>query len=147
MTASFQVKNPNFEQTVRDSFAKQGFMQHLNATLTEVSPGQMTITVPFSPNFTQQHGFFHAGVATSIVDVACGYAAYSLMPPNSEVLTIEFKTNFVAPAIGAQLIAIGKVLKPGSTVTVCQGDVFCVNEGRQKLCATMLTSMICKPAV
>jgi len=144
MSTSFNVKNPNYEQTVRDSFAKQGLMQHLSATLAEVSPGQVTITVPYSPHFTQQHGFFHAGVATSIVDVACGYAAYSLMPLNSEVLTIEFKANFVSPAIGQQLIAQGRVLKPGSTITVCQGDVYCINHSQQKLCATMLASMICK---
>ncbi len=144
MNKPFDVKNPDYEQTVRDSFAKQGLMQHLSATLTEVSPGQMTISVPYSPNFTQQHGFFHAGVATSIVDVACGYAAYSLMPPSSEVLTIEFKANFVSPAIGQQLMAKGRVIKPGRTITVCQGDVYCVNDGEQKLCATMLASLICK---
>jgi len=139
----FQVQNPAFEQEVRNSFAQQGFMDHLGAQLTAVSPGEVTIVLPISPNLSQQHDFVHAGATTAVVDSACGYATLTLMPPQCEVLTIEFKVNFLAPAQGVKLIAIGRVLKPGRTVTVCQGEVFAVNEaGDQKRCAFMTATIM-----
>lgn len=117
----------------------------MGAELTEVIPGQVTIELPASDKVTQQHGFVHAGAQTAIVDTACGYAAQTLMPPNYEVLTVEYKVNFMAPAQGINLVAIGQVVKPGRTVTVCRGDVFMVDaQGEQKICATMLTTMIAR---
>ena len=143
----FRVSNPDYIQTVRESFARQGLMRHLRATMDVVEPGFVSITMGFSENLTQQHSYFHAGGLTSIVDSACGYAALTLMPPDTEVLTIEFKVNFVSPAIGEQVIARGRVLKPGSMVTVCQGEVVAVRDGVEKLCAIMQTTMMSRPAL
>lgn len=141
----FRVSNPDFAKTVRESFAKQGLLRHLGATIDVVEPGHVSITMPFSDNLTQQHSFFHAGGITSIVDSACGYAALTLMPPNTEVLTVEFKVNFVSPAIGERVIAHGRVVKPGSTITVCQGEVVALKDGVEKLCALMQATMINRP--
>lgn len=140
--AQFQATNANFVQTVSESFYKQGLMRHLGATLDAVEPGHVRIVMPFHENLTQQHSYFHAGAMTSIVDSACGYAALTLMPANAEVLTIEFKVNFIAPASGEYVIAHGRVLKPGRTITVCQGEVFAAKDGVEKLCAVMQTTMI-----
>ncbi len=141
----FQTRNPAYAQDVRESFARQGFMAHLGARLTAVSPGKVTIELPVSASLSQQHGFVHAGATTAVVDSACGYATLTLMPPHSEVLTIEFKVNFLAPAQGVKLIATGRVLKPGRTVNVCQGEVFGINEtGEQKRCAIMTATILCR---
>jgi uncharacterized protein (TIGR00369 family) len=144
-TEQFQVRNPQFEQSVRDSFARQGLLSHLGARLTAIAAGQVVIELPFSADLTQQHGYFHAGAVTSIVDTACGYAALTLMPAGSEVLTVEYKVNFVSPARGDKLIATGRVVKPGNQVTVCQGEVLALGKGEGKLCATMLATMILRP--
>ena len=141
----FRVSNPDFAQTVRKSFSQQGFMRYLGATMDVVEPGYVSISMPFSDDLTQQLGYFHAGGMTAIVDSACGYAALTLMPPNSDVLTIEFKVNFISPAIGERVIAHGRVVKPGSTVTVCQGEVFAVKDGVEKLCAIMQATMLGRP--
>jgi uncharacterized protein (TIGR00369 family) len=120
----FEPQDPQYEQRVRDSFARQRVMETLGATLLRVAPGEVEIALPFRAELTQQHGYLHAGVVTTIVDSACGYAALSLMPPGAGVLTIEFKLNLLAPAAGALMIARGHVTKPGRTITVCAGDVF-----------------------
>lgn len=131
-------------QRVAMSYGNQKAMALIGAALTEIGEGTATIELPVRPDLTQQHGFVHAGIVTMIVDTACGYAAYSTMSPDSAVLTVEFKVNFISPAMGERLIARGRVLKPGRTLTVCQGDVFAVNDGREKLVATMLATMIAK---
>ncbi|MEM7129897.1 MAG: PaaI family thioesterase [Chloroflexota bacterium] len=142
---NFEPKNPDFVSTVRESFARQGLLRHLGAELVSVLPGEVTIELPVSDDVSQQHGFVHAGAMTAIVDSACGYAALTLMPPGTDVLTIEYKVNFIAPAQGIKLIAIGLVMKPGRTVTVCRGDVFMVdNDSTQQICATMLATMIAR---
>ncbi|MEI2273129.1 PaaI family thioesterase [Sphingobacterium sp. ML3W] len=127
-------------ERVKQSFDKQGLMKTLNAQLGEVEKGRVKITCEFSEALTQQHGFFHAGVATSIVDSACGYAALTMMPENTEVLSVEFKINFMKPAKTDKLIAIGKVLQAGRTLTVCEGYVYDSNE--EKLIAKMTATMI-----
>ncbi len=137
-----EPQDPAFEARVRASFARQQVMTTLGATITAVTPGAVEIQLPFRQDLTQQHGFLHAGIITTIVDSACGYAALSLMPAQVGVLTIEYKVNFLAPAAGAVFIARGRVTKPGRTVTVCTGDVFAVQEGRETLIATMLATMM-----
>lgn len=127
-------------EKIKQSFAKQGLMKTLNAQLAEVEKGQVKITCEFSEALTQQHGFFHAGVATSIVDSACGFAALTLMPETAEVLSVEFKINFMKPAKTDQLIAIGKVLQSGKTLTICEGYVYDSTE--EKLIAKMTATMI-----
>jgi uncharacterized protein (TIGR00369 family) len=125
---------------IKRSFEKQGLMKTLNATLLEVEMGIVKICVGFSEGLTQQHGFFHAGIATSIVDSACGYAALTMMAENTEVLTVEFKVNFMRPANTEKLIAIGKVLQAGKKLTVCEGYVYDYTE--EKLIAKMTATMI-----
>jgi uncharacterized protein (TIGR00369 family) len=117
-------------------------METIGAKLTVVLPGEVEIELPFRSDLTQHHGFVHAGIITSIVDTACGYAALSLMPASSEVLTVEYKVNFVAPAAGSRMIGRGRVTKPGRRLTVCAGDVFAVTDGKEKLVATMLATMM-----
>jgi uncharacterized protein (TIGR00369 family) len=105
-------------------------------------PGLVEIEVPFSEALTQQHGHFHGGVTTSIADSACGYAAYTLMPPGSEVLSVEFKINLFAPARGDRLVARGRVIRSGRTITVCQGEVYAAGPGGEVHCATMVATMM-----
>ncbi|HBG18846.1 MAG TPA: thioesterase [Desulfobulbaceae bacterium] len=119
-------------------------MANIGAVLVEIGPGTATIELPFQPELTQQNGFIHAGIVTMIVDTACGYAAFSLMPPTAAVLTVEYKVNFVSPAVGEKFIARGRVLKPGRTLMVCQGEVYAVKGGQEKLVATMLATMIAR---
>ncbi|GAA1140828.1 PaaI family thioesterase [Ornithinicoccus hortensis] len=136
------VRNDDYEDVVRTSFAKQGLMRHLGAEVTEVEPGAVTIEVPFAPELTQQHGLFHGGVTTSIADTACGYSALTLMPAGSKVVSVEFKINLFAPARGERLVARGQVVRSGRTITVCQGEVFAwIADGEQQ-CATMVATMM-----
>ena len=145
-TTEFQIQNPAFVQTIRRVFNQQGLMHSLEAVLIAVEAGAVTIELPVTTKITQQHGFVHAGVLTSIVDTACGCAALTLMPPESHVLTVEYKVNFLSPAQGVKAVAKGHVVKPGRTITVCQGDVYMVDEAeQQKLCAIMLATMIRRP--
>jgi uncharacterized protein (TIGR00369 family) len=134
--------NPNYAAEVERGFAQQGVMKTLGAYLINVAPGQVEIGVDFRGDLTQQHGYLHAGVITTIVDSACGFAAYTLMPAGSGVLTVEYKVNFMAPARGEQFIAIGRVIKPGRTLTVCNGEVFAVQNGERKAIAVIQTTMM-----
>ena len=139
---TFEPQDPNFEACVRESFARQKVMKTIGASLTKVSPGEVEIELPFRKDLTQQHDFLHGGIVATIVDTACGYAALTLMPVDSAVLTIEYKVNFVSPATGKKMIARGHVTKSGRTVTVCAGDVFAVSDGKEKLVATMPATMM-----
>ena len=132
------------EKRIKDSFARQTAMATIGASITRVEKGAVTIELPFRSDLTQQHGFLHAGVVTMIVDTACGYAALTRMPASAAVLTAEYKVNFLSPAEGEKLVARGRVLKPGRTLTVCFGEVHAVKEGKEKLVATMLTTMIAR---
>ncbi|HEV7395319.1 MAG TPA: PaaI family thioesterase [Pyrinomonadaceae bacterium] len=135
--------NPDFAVEISRSFDAQAVMDLVGAELTRVEPGLIEITLPYRDDLTQQNGFLHAGIVTTIVDSACGYAAYSLMPAGSEVLSVEFKMNMLRPARGEVFLARGEVIKPGRTLTVARGDVFGVADGKQELIATMLATMIC----
>ena len=139
---TFEPQDPNFEARVRESFARQKVMKTIGASLTKVSPGEVEIELPFRKDLTQQHDFLHGGIVATIVDTACGYAALTLMPVDSAVLTIEYKVNFVSPATGKKMIARGHVTKSGRTVTVCAGDVFAISDGKEKLVATMLATIM-----
>lgn len=139
---SFQPRDPDFERRVRASFARQAAMRTLGATLERVAPGEVDVALPFRADLTQQHGFLHAGVITTIVDSACGYAAFSLMPADAAVLSIEFKLNLLAPAKGERLIARGRVLKPGRTITVCEGEAFMRTGSEERLVSTMTATMM-----
>lgn len=133
----FEPRNPLYAQRVRDSFALQGVMHHLGAQLGLVAPGAVDLEMGWAQELTQQHGFLHAGVVSTALDSACGYAAFTLMAPDAEVLTIEFKINLLAPAQGERFRMEGRVLKPGRTITVCEGRAYALRGGEEKLIATM----------
>lgn len=139
---TFEPQDPNFEARVRASFARQKMMKTIGAKLTSVSPGAVEIELPFRDDLTQQHGFVHAGIIATIADNSCGYAALSLAPMDSAVLTVEYKINLLSSAAGEQIIARGRVIKPGRNVTVCVGDVFTLSDGKEKLVATMLSTIM-----
>ena len=139
---SFEAQNPDHAAMVAASFARQGLMQTLGIELVEMAPGACVLSVAADPRLTQQQGFFHGGLIGAMLDCAGGYAAYSLMPPGSEVLTTEYKINFIATAEGERLIARGRVLKPGRTLTVTMAEAFCARDGVETLCAVMLQSLI-----
>lgn len=120
MTAT--PRDPDYEQRVRASFARQAAMATLGVSLTRVSPGEVTLEFPFQAAFTQQHGFLHAGIVTSVMDSACGYAALSLLEPGAGVLSVEFKVNLLAPARGERFEAVGRVVRAGRSVTVVSGE-------------------------
>ena len=128
--------DPHFEQRVRDSFARQGAMNTLGIRLEEVLPGRVTVGLDWAAGLTQQHGFLHGGVVASALDSACGYAGFSLMDEASAILTIEFKVNLLAPAKGQRFRVVGEVVKPGRTITVCEGRAYAIDAGREKLVAT-----------
>jgi uncharacterized protein (TIGR00369 family) len=139
----FQAQDPDFESRVRESFARQQLMHTLGAVLTVVAPGVVEIELPYRADLTQQHGFLHAGVVASILDSACGYAAFSLMSADAAVLSIEFKVNLLAPARGERLVARAEVKRAGRTITVCTADAHAVEGERSKVVATMLATMMC----
>jgi uncharacterized protein (TIGR00369 family) len=140
--SSPKVADPEFEKRVRESFAQQRVMQLIDARLSRVEPGAIDIVLPFRQNLTQQNGYVHAGIITTIADSACGYAAYTLMPAGSSVLSVEFKMNLLRPAHGDEFVAEGRVLKPGNTLTVARCDVHARTGSESKLIATMLATMI-----
>jgi uncharacterized protein (TIGR00369 family) len=129
---------------IRESFDKQGFMRTLGAVLESVEPGLVTITCGFDEALTQQHGLFHGGVVASLVDVACGYAALSVMPADREVLTVEFKVHFLKPAKTDRVMAVGQVIQAGRTLTVCEGSVF--DATRTHVLVRMTATMMAVPA-
>ena len=135
--------NPSFAQDVERSFARQAIMNLIGAKLSLIEPGVVEITLPYRADLTQQRGFLHAGVVTTIADSACGYAAYSLMPAGSEVLSVEFKVNLLRPAQGESFVARAEVIKAGRTLTVVRADVFGIDgNGKRELVATMQGTMI-----
>jgi len=134
----FQPKDPQFAARVRASFARQRTMQTLGVEIIRLDPGEIELAMPYEAAFTQQHGFIHAGVMATVLDSACGYAAFSLMPADAAVLTVEFKTNLLAPAKGERFLFRAHVVKPGRTLTVCDGRAFAVeNSADERLVATI----------
>jgi uncharacterized protein (TIGR00369 family) len=131
-----------FEKKVRESFGRQRLMATIGAELTSVARGIVEIKLPFDLKLTQQDGFVHAGVVTSVLDSACGYAALSVAPEEVEVLTVEFKVNLLTPAVGEFFIARALVKRAGKTLTICTADAFAVRNGEEQLIATMLGTIM-----
>jgi uncharacterized protein (TIGR00369 family) len=137
------IPNADYEERVRASFARQNAMATIGAELTQVTPGIVEIEMPYSSALTQQHGFLHAGVISAALDSACGYAAFSLMPENASVLTIEFKVNLLAPGRGERFLFRASVTKPGRTIVVADGQAYAfAADGEAKLIATMTGTMM-----
>ena len=120
----FKPKFTHFKEKVEESFRRQKFMELINAKLVDVKPGYCEIQISYDSTLTQQHGFFHAGIISTIADNAAGYAGFSLMEEDSSVLTVEFKLNLMSPGDGDLLIAKANVLKNGRTLTICRSEVF-----------------------
>lgn len=139
----FQPADRDFAERVRASFGRQGIMSLIGARLVRVEPGEVQIELPFRPDLSQQHGFFHAGVTSTIADSAGGYAGFTLFPADASVLTVEFKINLLAPARGDRLVAIGKVIKPGRTLTICSLEVDVFEGERATPCAYGLQTLMC----
>jgi uncharacterized protein (TIGR00369 family) len=139
---AFQPADPGFEQRVRASFERQAAMDTIGATMVRAEPGEVEIQLPYAAHLTQQHGFLHGGIVGAALDSACGYAGSTLMPAEVGVLSIEYKINFVAPAKGELFRMVGTVVKPGRTITVVEGRAFAVEAGREKLVATMSTTLM-----
>lgn len=142
---TYAPKDSAFADRVRASFANQTFMDTLGATLDRVEPGLVQIALVPTPKLSQQHGYIHAGVVSTIADSACGYAALTLMSAGSEVLSVEFKVNLLAPAIGERIVATARVIRSGRTLTVSQADVVAIADGAATHIAMMQATMICVP--
>lgn len=134
--------SPEVRARIQASFASQGLMAHLGARLEHIAPGRVHIVLPARPEVTQQNGYFHAGATSAIADSAGGYAAFTLFPEDTSVLTVEYKMNLLAPAAGEHIEAVGTVLKPGRTLTVCRLEVYGVQAERRKLVAAGQQTLI-----
>ena len=141
------AQDDDFEARIRESFARQELMATIGAVLTTVEPGLVEIELAHRTDLTQQHGFLHAGVVASVLDSACGYAAYSLMPAGAGVLTVEFKINLLRPASGPRFVARGEVSRRGRTLTVCMGHAFSLapDTDARKPVAAMLSTIMTVP--
>ncbi len=142
MPPTFPPQDPDFEAKARASFARQAYMATIGAEILRVAPGEVDLGLAFRADLTQQHGYLHAGVITALVDSACGFAAFTLMPAGSGVVSVEFKVNLLAPAVGERMIARGRVLRPGRTLTVCSGEVVAVTGLEEKTVLAMLATMM-----
>jgi uncharacterized protein (TIGR00369 family) len=139
---SFQPKDPDYRQRVAASFERQQAMRTLGIAIQRLGPGEIELSMPFAAAYTQQHGFVHGGIITTALDSACGYAAFSLMPAEAEVLTVEFKTNLLAPAIGQHFAFRARVVKAGRSITVCEAQAFALDQSGEKLVATMTGTLM-----
>lgn len=135
--AMHKAQDPHFSERVRASFARQEAMTLIGAVMSVVEPGYTEIHLPFKAEISQQHGFVHGGVVGMIADSAAGYAANTLTPADTSVLTVEYKLNLVAPADGERLVARGEVVKPGRTLIITKAEVFAIRDGKWTLCALM----------
>jgi uncharacterized protein (TIGR00369 family) len=141
----FQPKNPDFRSVAIDTFDRQPAMRTLGISIARLQPGEVDLAMAYSPDLTQQNGFIHAGVITAGLDNACGIAAFTLMPPNCDILTVEFKTNLLAPAKGERFAFRASVVKPGRTLSVCEGRAYAEHGGVETLIATMTGTLMALP--
>jgi uncharacterized protein (TIGR00369 family) len=142
MATHLEPHDPDYAQRVRASFGRQGAMATIGAQLVSIEPGRVTIELPWAQELTQQHGFLHAGIVAAALDSACGYAGSSLMPADAGVLTIEYKINLLAPARGQRFRMTASVIKPGRTITVSEGRAFAIDNGQERLIATMTATLM-----
>lgn len=141
----FEPKNPDFRRVASDTFARQQAMRTLGIFIARMEPGEVDLAMDYSPALTQQNGFVHAGVITAGLDTACGIAAFTLMPAGSDILTVEFKTNLLAPASGTRFAFRAEVIKPGRTLTIAEARAFALRDGGEHLIATMTGTLMAMP--
>lgn len=138
----FEPKNPDYLAIATATFGRQPAMRNLGISIVRIAPGEVELSMPYSADWTQQNGFVHAGIITAGLDTACGIAAFTLMPAGCDVLTVEFKTNLLAPARGERFVFRAAVIKPGRTLTVCEGRAFAARDGVESLVATMTGTLM-----
>ena len=142
MKPKFEPKHPDYATRVENSFAEQAVMKTIGASIEAISPGAVEIEFPYQTSLTQQNGFIHAGIVSTVLDSACGYAAFSLMPEDATVLTIEFKINLLSPAKGDRFRGYGKVKKAGRTISVAEAELYAFSDQGRKLVATMVGTLM-----
>src|SRR6202162_100282 len=138
----FEPKNPDYREVATATFARQQAMRTLGMSVARLEPGEVDLSMPYSHDWTQQNGFVHAGIITAGLDTACGIAAFTLMPSGSDILTVEFKTNLLAPAKGERFAFRASVVKSGRTLTVCEARAFAEADGVESLIATMTGTLM-----
>lgn len=143
--ARFEPKNPDYREIATDTFERQHAMRTLGISIARLEPGEVELAMAYSAELTQQNGFVHAGIITAGLDSACGIAAFTLMPVGSDILTVEFKTNLLAPARGQRFAFRASVVKPGRTLTVCEGRAYAEHDGVETLVATMTGTLMALP--
>jgi uncharacterized protein (TIGR00369 family) len=141
----FEPKNPDYRAVATATFDRQQAMRTFGISIARLEPGEVDLAMPYSPALTQQNGFVHAGVIAAGLDTACGIAAFTLMPADCDILTVEFKTNLLAPARGERFVFRAHVVKPGRTLTVCEAQAFAGHEGTESLIATMTGTLMALP--
>lgn len=141
----FAPKNANYHVVAIDAFERQRAMKTLGISIARLEPGEVDLSMDYRAEFTQQNGFVHAGIITAGLDNACGIAAFTLMPEGSDILTVEFKTNLLAPARGERFVFRAAVVKPGRTLTICEGRAYAVRDGAETLVATMSGTLMALP--
>ncbi len=139
---SFEPRDPDYARRVRECFDAQPVMATIGARLEEVAPGLCTIALAWRRDITQQDGFLHAGILATLADSACGFAAFSLMPADARVLSIEFKINMLSPAVGPRFLARGEVIRAGRNISACRGEVLAVGDTDTKAVAAMQATMM-----
>jgi uncharacterized protein (TIGR00369 family) len=142
---SFQPKNPDYRSVATDTFERQRAMRTLGISIARMEPGEVDLAMGYAPEYTQQNGFVHAGIITAGLDNACGIAAFTLMPAGTDILTVEFKTNLLAPARGEHFVFRAAVVKPGRTLTICEGRAYAIHDGVETLIATMTGTLMALP--
>ena len=140
--AAFEPKDPGYRAAAIAMFNGQPAMQTLGIVIVRLAPGEVELAMPYSAAFTQQNGFVHAGIMTAGLDNACGVAAFTLMPRDADILTVEFKTTLLAPARGTRFVFKAEVVKPGRTLTFCEARAFAEHEGKTTLIATMTGTLM-----
>jgi uncharacterized protein (TIGR00369 family) len=138
----FEPRNPDFRRIAADTFGRQQAMRTLGFSIARMEPGEVDLAMDYSPALTQQNGFVHAGIITAGLDTACGIAAFTLMPDGSDILTVEFKTNLLAPASGTRFIFRAAVIKPGRTLTISEARAYALRDGGEHLIATMTGTLM-----
>ncbi|RLA15977.1 MAG: phenylacetic acid degradation protein [Gammaproteobacteria bacterium] len=142
MKPKFEPKYQDYQAKVKKSFADQAVMKTIGASIKAIGAGEIEIEFPYQSSLTQQNGFIHAGIVSTVLDSACGYAAFSLMPEDASVLTIEFKINLLSPAKGDRFRGYGKVKKAGRTISVAEAELYAFSDQGRKLVATMVGTLM-----
>ncbi len=138
----FTARNPDFVAVARENYARQTFMHHIGAELAEITPGHCALHLKVRPDLTQQNGFVHGGVVAAMADVAGGIAAFSLFEAGADILTVEIKINYLAPAGGDEIIARGEMIKSGRTLTIVRSEIFAVDNAAETLCAAGMGTLM-----